>query len=114
MTTSYASTDELFRILKIRSASAEQILAGERVLLAATGEINAEVDLVAGDTLEDWETSLIEEVCLERAVEHWRQQEAPFGLLGLGAESGVAFASKDSWGRHAEKLAPVKGQWGLA
>lgn len=114
MTTSYASTDELFRILKIRNASADQILAAERVLLAATGEINSEVDLVTGDTLDDWQTSVAEEVCLERAVEHWRQQESPFGLLGLGAESGVAFASKDSWGRHAEKLAPLKGQWGLA
>lgn len=114
MTTSYASTDELFRILKIRNATAEQILAAERVLLAATGEIDSEINLATGDMLADWESSLAEEVCLERAVEHWQQQGAPFGLLGLSAESGVAFASKDSWGRHAEKLAPLKGQWGLA
>lgn len=110
----YVTSAELFRILKIRSPSVEQTDAAERVLLAATGEIDAEVDWIEGDVPVGWEISLVEEVCLERAVEHWRQQESPFGLLGLGAESGVAFASKDSWGRHAEKLAPLKEQWGLA
>lgn len=110
----YATTDELFRILKIRTPTADQTAAGERVLIAATGEINAFIDLEDDVVLSGWQVALAEEVCLERAVEHWRQQEAPFGLLGLGVETGVAFASKDSWGRHAEKLAPLKAQWGFA
>lgn len=113
-TSPYATSTELARILKIRTPSAEQSAAMDRVLLAATGEINAEIDLADGVTLEDWQTSIAEEVCLERAVEHWRQEESPFGLVGLGGELGGAFASKDSWERHALKLAPLKSQWGLA
>jgi hypothetical protein len=53
-------------------------------------------------------------VNLERAVEHWRQQESPFGLIGLGAELPAERTARDSWERHAHKLAPLKGQWGLA
>ena len=54
------------------------------------------------------------QVNLERAVEHWRQQESPFGLVGLGPEMGSSFTARDSWERHAHKLAPLKDQWGLA
>lgn len=110
----YASVDELFRVLKVRTPTAEQTAAAERVLTAATGEINAEVDLDDDDELSGWELALAEEVCLERAVEHWQQGGAPFGLIGLGAETGVAFASTDSWARHAKKLGPLKRQWGFA
>lgn len=113
--TSYGSVIELFRILKIRTPSAEQTTAAERVLLAAAGEINSEVDLASTDSLSGWQIALATEVCLERAVEHWRQQEAPFGLIPLGGEMGGAErTARDSWERHAHKLAPLKGQWGLA
>lgn len=110
----YCDADELFRVLKIREPSAAQQEAAERVLAAATGEIDSEIDLVDGDALSGWQISLAAEVCLERAVEHWQQGGSPFGLLGLGAETGVAFASADSWRRHALKLAPLKAQWGFA
>lgn len=109
----YADVDELARILKIRAPSADQTTAMERVLLAAAGEINSEIGRTNSD-LAGWQLSLAQEVNLERAVEHWRQEESPFGLVGLGAEMGSAFASKDSWERHALKLAPLKDQWGLA
>lgn len=112
---SYGSVSELFRILKIRSPSAEQTTAAERVLLAAAGEINAEIDLADDASLAGWQHALATEVCLERAVEHWRQQEAPFGLMPLGGEIGGAErTARDSWDRHAHKLAPLKNQWGLA
>jgi hypothetical protein len=110
----YGTVDELFRILKIRTPSDDQTQAADRVLSAATGEIDSEIDLPDDEALSGWQVALATEVCLERAVEHWRQQESPFGLLGLDAVGAVAFASKDSWGRHAEKLAPLKQQWGLA
>lgn len=111
----YISTDELFRVLKIRNPTADQIAAAERVLSAATGEINSEIDFVSGaDPLSGSQLALAAEVCLERAVEHWQQGGSPFGLLGLGAETGVAFASADSWRRHAIKLAPLKQQWGFS
>lgn len=110
----YATAEEFFRIIKIRAPSAEQTTAAERVLLAAAGEINSEIDLPADDGLAGWELSLAAEVNLERAVEHWRQQESPFGLIGLGPEMPAERTARDSWERHAHKLAPIKARWGFA
>lgn len=111
----YSTPEELARILKIRTPTTEQTAAINRVLDAAAGEIDAEIDRAAtDDDLAGWQLALVEEVNLERAVEHWRQQESPFGLIGLGAEFGASHTATDSWNRHAMKLAPIKGQWGLA
>jgi hypothetical protein len=111
----YADTTELARIVKIRTPSAEQEVALQRVLDVAEGEIDAEIDLADdAEALAGWQLALCAEVCLERAVEHWQQQESPFGLIGIGAEFGATPTSKDSWERHAHKLAPLKNQWGLA
>lgn len=111
----YATTTELARVLKLRNLSAEQTAALQRVLDVATGEIDAEIDLADdADALAGWQLELTEEVCLERAVEHWRQMESPFGLIGLGPELPAERTARDSWERHAHKLAPLKSQWGLA
>jgi hypothetical protein len=111
----YATVHELQRILKIRTPTTEQRAAMRRVLITATGEIDAEVDLAADATaLAGWQLHLTNEVCLERAVEHWRQMESPFGLVGLGPEMPAERVARDSWDRHAHKLAPLKNQWGLA
>lgn len=110
---SYATTTELFRILKIRQPTDEQLAAGDRVLITAAGEINAEIDLDEDSSLSGWQLSLVAEVNLERAVEHWQQQESPFGIVDLGV-AGSSFTARDSWERHAHKLAPLKSQWGLA
>lgn len=111
--TAYATVDEFFRIIKVRTPSVEQTEAAERVLLVAAGEIDAEVDLADGG-LSGWQVALAAEVNLERAVEHWRQQESPFGLIGLGPEMPAERTATDSWNRHAMKLAPLKARWGLA
>ena len=111
----YTDTTELARILKIRTPSAEQTVAMQRVIDVAEGEIDAEIDLADdADPLAGWQLALAAEVNLERAVEHWRQQEAPFGLIGLGPELPAERTARDSWDRHAHKLAPLKAQWGLA
>jgi hypothetical protein len=110
----YATVHELTRILKIRVPSTEQKAAMRRVLITASGEIDAEINLEATDELAGWQLHLAAEVCLERAVEHWRQQEAPFGLVGLEGIGGVERTARDTWERHANKLAPLKGQWGIA
>jgi hypothetical protein len=49
----YATVDELFRILKIRTPTSEQTDAGERVLLAAAQEIDDEIDLADDVDLTD-------------------------------------------------------------
>ena len=114
LATSYGTITELARILKIRTPSEEQRAAMARVLIAAAGEINDEINLAADTYLTGTHVALATEVNLERAVEHWRQQESPFGLVGLGPEMGSSFTARDSWERHAHKLAPLKDQWGLA
>lgn len=110
----YATVSELARILKIRAPSDEQTDAMERVLLAAAGEINSEVDLASDEGLSSWQLALAAEVNLERAVEHWRAQESPFGLLAIGVDVPAERTAQNSWNRHAEKLAPLKSQWGFA
>jgi hypothetical protein len=56
--------------------------------------------------------ALVTEVNLERAVEHWQQQESPFGVIGLG-EAVPTVTAKDTWDRHANKLMPLKRTWGI-
>lgn len=79
------------------------------VLDAAAAEIDAE----CGTTFGTPYPALAVEVNLERAVEHWNQQESPFGVIGLG-EALPVMSARDSWDRHAFKLAPLKQTWGLA
>jgi hypothetical protein len=110
----YATVAELARILKIRQPTPEQTDAMERVLLAAAGEINAEIDLTSEQGLSSWQLALAQEVNLERAVEHWRQQETPFGLMVVGVDLPAERTGQNTWDRHAAKLAPLKGQWGFA
>jgi hypothetical protein len=108
----YATVDELARILSLRAPTVEQIEAMERVLLVAAGEIDAEVGVTGG--LSGWQVALAAEVNLERAVEHWQQMQSPFGILGLGGEVPATHVGRDSWDRHAHKLAPLKESWGVA
>lgn len=111
----YTTVEELQRILKIRTASGEQTAAMTRVLTTALVEIDKEIDLADdANPLTDDEKQLAAEVQLERAVEHWQQEESPFGIIGLGSELGGTHTATDSWNRHAAKLAPLKNQWGFA
>jgi len=106
----YGTTDELARILKIRTPTADQLAAMERVLAAASGEVNSEIDRT--DALAGWQIQLATEVTLERAVEHWQQQEVPFGIWENAVS--VAVVGRNTFERHALKLAPLKQQWGIS
>ncbi len=111
----YADATEFARILKITDPTPEQTAAMNRALIAASYEIDTEIDAVTPPPdLSSEQLALAQEVCLERANEHWAQAEAPFGLVGLGSEIGPAHTATDTWKRHAAKLAPLKQQWGLA
>lgn len=113
-TVGYTTTDELARILKITAPTADQIAAMTRVLSTAQGEIDSEVDLADdADPLAGWQLALAAEVQLERAKEHWSDEEVAFGIIGLG-DVGPIYTARNSWERYAFKLAPLKSQWGLA
>lgn len=110
----YADATELARILHIKQPSDAQGTAMDRVLDAATYEINDEVNGNGTIDLGTPYPALAVEVCLERAVEHWQQEESAFGIVGLGGDSIPITTSRDSWGRHAHKLQPLKDTWGIA
>jgi hypothetical protein len=111
--TPYAGTAELARILKLRAPTVDQLAAMERVLTTSAMEIDAELGRYA--SFGTPYPSLVVQVNLERAVEHWQQQEAAFGIIGLGGiETGVVHTARDTWDRHAHKLAPLKDTWGMA
>jgi len=107
--TPYASVEELAALLRIRVSDRSDAL--QRVLETAAYEIDMELGRILPFSPPP---ALVVEVNLERAVEHWQQMQSPFGVLGLGFESGPAFVSRDSWDRHAHKLAPLKETWGIA
>jgi hypothetical protein len=104
----YATAAELARLLKIDATTYSAQLA--EVLLAAAGEIVSEI----GRTdLAGWEQALAAQVNLERAEEHWKQRQLSFGIIGLDTEAPIRLG-RDTWERHAHKLAPLKQSWGIA
>jgi|SRR5215471_2475794 len=110
----YTTTDELFRVLKIRTPTTEQTVAGQRVIDTAAGEINSEIDLAAGGALEDWQLQLCSGVNLDRAADLWRHTESVPGVLGVYDEALALPPLRYSWERYAQRLAPLKDQWGIA
>lgn len=109
----YTTTEELARVLKIATPTDDQTAAMVRVLTAAYVEILSEIDLADGVTLTDDQTQIAAEVNLERGVEHWRDEESAFGIIGLG-DVGPIYTARNSWERYAFKLVPLKNQWGIA
>src|SRR5215471_7940486 len=93
----YTTVDELARVLRLRQPSEAQGAAMQRVLDTAAGEINRCIGTAWGsadaaswpdtpDVPDALAAALVTEVNLERAVEHWQQQESPFGVIGLGEQ----------------------------
>lgn len=110
----YTTTEELARLLKVDATTfADQLT---EVLEAAAGEIDSELGLFEVDAValsEDWQLALAAQVNLERGEEHWKQRQQSFGIIGLDAEGPIRLA-RDTWDRHAHKLAPLKSSWGFA
>lgn len=111
----YASVAELAQLLRVNATERHNSLM--RVLKTAAQEIDSEigtVDINGGTVPYSNPPALVREVNLERAVEHWRQSQAPFGIVGLGDEGQAMYTARDSWDRHAHKLMPLKGGWSIA
>lgn len=111
----YASVSELANLLRVSASDRHDSLM--RVLKAAADEIDTEIgtaDIYGAATPYSNPPALAREVNIERAVEHWKQMQAPFGLLPVGQEQTTQYTARDSWDRHAHKLQPLKGSWGIA
>jgi hypothetical protein len=83
------------------------------VLRAAAGEINSEIGADNG-VLSGWQLNLAEQVNLDRAADLWRHTESVPGLVGIPDEAMPTTFGRYSWNRYAERLAPIKQEWGLA
>lgn len=113
--TPYATTSELFRVLKIRTPTPDQIMAAEGDLDTATLEINAEIDRAdptaafTGDQI-----ALLKGVCIDRAADLWRHRESIPGVLGGLDDVMPTTPGRYSWARYAARLSVLKDQWGIA
>jgi hypothetical protein len=112
----YATLGQLQLLLNLATPTSEQTEAMQRGLDEAAAEIDWELGYDATTPAPDPPPPLLVGVNLDRAIEHWKQWWSPgFGVIGaVVAESGPAFASRDSWYRHHLKLAPLKTSWGVA
>jgi hypothetical protein len=111
---SYATVAELQELLRIPAPTPTQTTAMTRVLDAAAQEIDWELGYSAASPAPDPAPPLVVEVNLERATEHWKQSYSPFGVIAIGPETEPIVAARDSWYRHARKLAPLKTTYGVA
>jgi len=111
----YATADDLFRVLKVRAPSADQVVAAQGDLDTATLEINAYIDWSddhAPATPEQLE--LFRGVCIDRAADLWRHRESAPGILGIGDESAVSVPGRYSWSRYAARLSVACERFGVA
>lgn len=111
----YASVSELAQLLRVSETSRHNSLM--RVLKSAAIEIDSEIGTadINGMALPySNPPELVRQVNLERAVEHWKQEQSPFGVIGITGEQDAVYTARDSWDRHAHKLSPLKGSWGIA
>jgi hypothetical protein len=108
----YATVDEFVRRMQLSTPTADQLDAAQNCLDAATQEIDSHLGwLEATPTLSPEQTALVGIVNLDRAAEHWRL--TPFGALTQGPELPSVLTARDSWYRHARKLASLETEWGV-
>jgi hypothetical protein len=110
----YASIDELRFVLRIETPTQLQMEGMQRALDEAATEIDWELGYTAENPAPSPPPALVHGVNIDRAVEHWRQQFSPFGVIGTGGESEPIITARNSWYRHALKLRPLKNTWGVA
>jgi hypothetical protein len=109
----YGSTDELLRLIGIASPTAAQTDQAQRALDAAAEEIDWELGYTTDAPAPDPPPPLVVEVQYDRAIELWKEPQAPFGIVPVGPDTVPIFAARDSWYRHHLKLLPLKTSWGV-
>jgi hypothetical protein len=110
----YAPADELARILTLTAPTAAQETALQRCLDSAAEEIDIYLGPDVVGAFADKPPALVVEVNLARAVEHWKQEQSPFGIVALGGDSPPSYAARNTWRRHAQTLLPLKASYGIA
>jgi hypothetical protein len=109
----YATADELAAALRVAPTVKNQELL-EACVDAASREIDQEIDrTTAGSPLDPADDPLAHMVCIARGVEWYKSNDSVFGVIGF-ADTGVLAAPRDTFGRHAATLIPLRQQFGIA
>lgn len=107
----YATPDELAAALRV-PVTAKNLELLQFCVDAASREIDHYCDRHVDDPIPDGDP-LAHIVCLGRGVEHYKVNDAAFGVIGF-ADTGVLAAPRDTFGRHAATLTPLKQNWAVA
>jgi hypothetical protein len=107
----YVDVVELARVLQLQSATPAQATAMLRAINASSAEIDSY--LAPDAPFFPPYPALVVQVCLERAVYHWKAEQSPFGIVALGGEAPPGYTGRNSWRRHANALLPLKTSFGL-
>jgi hypothetical protein len=111
----YATTDDLFRVLKVRTPTDDQTVAAQGDLDTATLEINAELDWADDHTpATSDQLDLMKNVCINRAADLWRHRESIPGVLGGLDDVMPTAPGRYSFARYVAMLSPLKDQWGVS
>jgi hypothetical protein len=110
----YIDIAELQRVLGKPTPTAAETAAMQRCLDAAAEEIDWTLGYSATAPAPIPPPSLVAEVNLERAEEHWKQSFSPSGVIRVGTEEVPIVQAADSWRRHALKLQSLKMAEGIA
>ena len=105
----YATVEELARIMTVNATANAEAL--NRCLVAAAGSMNSEM---GRSDLSGWELELAAQVNLALAQDLWEEMKVHWGMVGVGSEIGPTRVSRDTFERHAHRLAPLKRSWGIA
>jgi hypothetical protein len=110
----YATLAEFVRLLRKEAPTVEEQEALQKCLDGAAHEIDSYLSWLETPpaTLAPEQEALLAIVNLDRASEHWRN--TPFGALNTGPDLPPVLTARDSWYRHARKLASLKTSWGVS
>ena len=111
----YATVEELRSVLGLETPTQLQMERMQRCLDEATEEIDWDLGITTETPMPSPVPALVVGVCLDRAVEHWRQTSSPFGAIVVGGtESAPVLTARNSWYRHHVKLGPLRTPAGVA
>lgn len=108
----YATAEDLAAAVRVQltAKNTEQL---ESCVAAASEEIDHQLGRLESDPLPDPPPPLVHQVCIARAVEWWKANDAAFGALGFDG-TGVLAAPRDGFARHAADLIPYQETYGIA
>ena len=108
----YATVDDLAGALHVR-VTAENQVALQRAVDAASVEVDHDLDRYVDDPLPDPAPPAITQATIALAVEAFKMPDAAFGILGFD-DTGAVRAAKDSLPRYWSLLTPYKQRFGIA